>query len=192
MSLPLSVCVCWSLLGGRVVGCIMQEAGDEPSQEGGWIEMRHSMTCFRGECIIQHRSSNLIPSLRYCRVFTVKNIWKIWFVSHWGTLICAAATPPLVVPKYLLQSQQLIQKATSFLVFCLLKSSHVTQFCYTPPLLADWNGSYQIQKANVGRGSLPQARWCSQYSGSRLFIKHLPSQMSTEMHNGQTWRQFLK
>lgn len=96
MSLPLSVCVCWSLLGGRVVGCIMQEAGDEPSQEGGWIEMRHSMTCFRGECIIQHRSSNLIPSLRYCRVFTVKNIWKIWFVSHWGTLICAAATPPLV------------------------------------------------------------------------------------------------
>lgn len=65
MSLPLSVCVCWSLLGGRVVGCIMQEAGDEPSQEGGWIEMRHSMTCFRGECIIQHRSSNLIPSLRF-------------------------------------------------------------------------------------------------------------------------------
>lgn len=65
MSLPLSVCVCWSLLGGRVVGCIMQEAGDEPSQEGGWIEMRHSMTCFRGECIIQQRSSNLIPSLRF-------------------------------------------------------------------------------------------------------------------------------
>ena len=58
--------------------------------------------------------------------------------------------------------------------------------------LQDWNGSYQIQKANVGCGWLPQACWCSQYSGSRLFIKHLPSQMSTEIHNGQTWSQMLK
>lgn len=127
-------------------------------------------------------------------------LWDFYSRKHLKNLICfplgnshlCCCYSPTRVPKYLLQSQQLIQKATSFLVFCLPKSSRVTQFCYTPPLLADWNGSYQIQKANVGRGWLPQARWCSQYSGSRLFIKHLPSQMSTEMHNGQTWRQFLK
>lgn len=29
------------------------------------------------------------------------------------------------------------------------------------PLLAEWNASYQIQKADVGRGAVPRACWCS-------------------------------
>lgn len=92
------ICLCvLSFLGG-VVGWIMQEVGDEPSQGGSWAEMRHSMTCFRRVCIIQHQASNLFSCLSYCRFFFLQLKTSEKSVSHQGissTLIHAAGTPPL-------------------------------------------------------------------------------------------------
>lgn len=121
----LSVCVCCSLLGGRAVGCIMQEAGDEPSQEGGCVEMRHSMTCFRRACIIQHRPSNSLSCLSHCRVFTVEKSDCFPPGNQSNSVLLQL---PHSCPKILPQSHQLIQKAASCLVFCLPRFSHVTQF----------------------------------------------------------------
>lgn len=179
----LSVCVCCSLLGGRAVGCIMQEVGDEPSQEGGCVEMRHSMTCFRRACIIQHRPSNSLSCLSHCRVFTVENIWKIrLFPTRESVQLCAAATPPLV-------SQNTSSITSTHPESCILPGLLPPQIlpCHpillNPPLLADWNASYQIQTANVGWGSVPHACWCSAVTKfrSKFIYKACLIQMSLQV-----------
>ena len=45
------LCVSCSRLEGRVAVCIMQQAGDEPSQEGGWAQTRQSMTCLGDDAL---------------------------------------------------------------------------------------------------------------------------------------------
>lgn len=164
----LSVFVCCSHSGGRVVGCIMQEAGDEPSQEGVWVEMRHSMTSFRRVCIIQYRSSNLFSCLNYCRVSTAENIWKIRLFPTGESVQLSSVLLqlPHSCPKILASI------TTTHPESCILPRLLPPQIlpCHpillNSPLLAAGN---ELMLAMVQSHTAADAR--SQGSGSSLFIK---------------------
>lgn len=90
------ICVCCSRLEGRVAAWIMQQAGDEPSQEVGPAQTRQSMTCLGDDA--SHSTDTLKASLLSAEFLQLKTAEKSnrsppGEISP--TLTCAAATSAL-------------------------------------------------------------------------------------------------